>query len=73
MIPIEECLKQMHELCPSYFTRADVEVYLAEECLKLAIKEQNPATCQEYLDEAISKLLKNSASAILPRTVTLLK
>lgn len=72
-VRLEDCLKMLHSKCPSYFTQSDSEIFVAEECLKKAREETDAQIKQDYINEAIKRMLRNAASLGLPRVIVQLR
>ena len=69
-VPIQECLALLISKCPSYFTQSDSEIYVAEEYLRRA-KQEKPT--EDYIDQAMQRLLRNAAMVDLKKVVGELK
>jgi hypothetical protein len=72
-VRLEDCLKMLHSKCPSYFTEADSEIFVAEECLKKAREENDMQIKEDYINEGVKRMLRNAASLGLPRVVAQLR
>ncbi|CAG9309923.1 unnamed protein product [Blepharisma stoltei] len=71
-VQLEECLRNLNQKCSSFFTTADSEIYVAEECLSKAKSEMTEHK-NEYIEEAMKRLLRNAASVGLQKIVGELK
>ena len=63
-VPFEVILKKFNQKCSQFFSQGDADVLVAEECLKKALVDS--ANKDEYLDEALQRLKRNSAFVDLP-------
>lgn len=69
---LEEILRNLNQKCSSFFTTADSEIYIAEECL-IKAKQETSDHRNEYIQEAMKRLLRNAASVVLPKLIGQLK